>query len=311
MMKHLAISLAFVAFLTSQSALSDEPQLTPEQQEYLAVAQELWDSLNPQQGEINLPNGVATLNVPETFYYLSPDDSEKVLVQVWGNPPGAGQNTLGMLFPSDVTPFDEEAWAVTIEYEEDGYVSDEDANELDYESLLTQMKKATRDASKQRVKQGYEPIELVGWASRPFYDKSSHKLHWAKEIKFGDQEINTLNYNIRVLGRKGVLVLNFIAEMGQKEVITSNVDTVLSMAEFNPGSRYSDFDPSIDKVAAYGIGALVAGKVAAKTGLLAAGLILLKKFWIFVLVGLGAMFGKFFRRKPAAQAAGAGSVKEL
>ena len=34
-----------------------------------------------------------------------------------------------------------------------------------------------------------------------------------EQIKFGDTEENTLNYNIRVLGRKGVLVLNFIAGM--------------------------------------------------------------------------------------------------
>jgi uncharacterized membrane-anchored protein len=36
-------------------------------------------------------------------------------------------------------------------------------------------------------------------------------MYWAKEINFGGDSENTLNYNIRVLGRKGVLLLNFIA----------------------------------------------------------------------------------------------------
>ncbi len=303
-MRYIAILLSLIALsagqhAAAQSSATEEAQLTPEQQQYLAAAREFWNSLQRKQGEVELPNGVATLNVPETFYYLGPADSERVLVEVWGNPPGAGQNTLGMLFPNEYTPFDQGAWAVTIEYEEDGYVSDEDADEINYAKLLSQMKKATKEASKERVNQGYEPIQLVGWASQPFYDKASHKLHWAKEIKFGDQEVNTLNYNIRVLGRKGVLVLNFIADMSQKEVIDANINTVLALAEFNPGSRYQDFDPSIDKVAAYGLGALVAGKIAAKTGFLAAVLIALKKFWIFIVIGIAALFGKLFRRKPA------------
>lgn len=64
------------------------------------------------------------------------------------------------------------------------------------------------------------------------------------------------------------------------------------MAEFNSGRRYEDFDSSIDEVAAYEVGGLVAGKVAAKTGLLAAAALLLKKVGIFILIGLGALARK-------------------
>ncbi|RKZ43930.1 MAG: DUF2167 domain-containing protein [Candidatus Parabeggiatoa sp. nov. 3] len=298
-MKYIGIMFVVIGLLTSQSAISEGQQLTPEQEQYLVAAKKIWNSLDRQQGNITIPNGVATLNVPESFYYLSPKDSETILVEVWGNPPGAGQDSLGMLFPSYSTPFDADSWGVTIEYEEDGYVSDENADEIDYDELLSQMKAGTRESSKQRVEQGYEPIELVGWASKPFYDKESHKLHWAKEVKFGTQTTNTLNYNIRVLGRKGVLILNFIAGMNQKEIIDSNIDTVLALAEFNQGSRYEDFNPSIDKVAAYGIGALVAGSVIAKTGLLAAALIFIKKFGVLIVIGVGALIGKLFKRKKA------------
>lgn len=283
---------------TEQQSTSEE-ELTAEEQAYLVWARDIWESLDQQQGEIVLPNEVATLNVPENFYYLSPQDTEKVLVEAWGNPPGAGLETMGMLFPSESTPFDDDAWGVTIEYEEDGYVSDADADEINYDELLSQMQEGTRESSRERVEQGYEPIELIGWASKPYYDKESHKLYWAKEIKFGDQPVNTLNYNIRVLGRKGVLVLNFIADMDQQAAIASSMDAVLALAEFNQGSRYGDFNPDLDEVAAYGIGALVAGKVAAKAGLLAAGLIFLKKFGIIIAVGAAVLFGKVFKRKQA------------
>jgi uncharacterized membrane-anchored protein len=285
--------------LFSPSVFSEEPQLTPEQQQYIAKMKQIWDSLDRKTGEVDLKNGVAKLTVPDNFYYLNPADAEKILVQVWGNPPGAGSSTLGMLFPTEITPFDNGSWGVTIEYVEDGYVSDDDAGEIDYDDLLSQMQKDTAESSKQRQQQGYETIELIGWASKPYYDKASHKMHWAKEIKFGSQDINTLNYNIRILGRKGVLVLNFIAGMDQKQLIDSQLNSVLAMAEFKQGSRYEEFDPSIDKVAAYGLGALVAGKVVAKTGILAALLIFLKKFGVIIVAGIGLLFGKLFKRKNA------------
>jgi len=298
-MKHVASMLALIALLFCQVAAAEQAELTDEEAQYLAAAQQIWDSLDRQQGSVTLPNGVATLNIPDNFYYLGPKDTETVLVEVWGNPPGAGSDSQGMLFPADVTPFDENSWGVTIDYEQDGYVSDADADQIDYDELLSDMQASTREDSEQRVQQGYEPIQLVGWAAMPFYDQQSHKLHWAQELKFGDTELNTLNYNIRVLGRKGVLVLNFIAGMDQKALIDANIDTVLALAEFDQGSRYEDFDPDLDEVAAYGIGALVAGKVAAKVGLFAAALVFLKKFGVLILIGLGLLGRKLFQRKTA------------
>lgn len=178
-------------------------------------------------------------------------------------------------------------------------MSDEDTDDINYSELLVQMKSDTNLASQERVKQGYEAIELVGWASPPYYDAATHKLHWAKEIKFANRPINTLNYNIRVLGRKGVLVLNFIAQIDQKQLIETNLSSVLALADFDQGSRYSDFDPDIDDVAAYGLGALVAGKVIAKTGFLAAAIIFLKKFAVLFIVAIGAFLKRLFKRKEA------------
>ena len=43
----------------------------------------------------------------------------------------------------------------------------------------------------------------------------------------------------------------------------------MAAVKFNDGKRYTDFDSSTDKVAAYGLAALVAGVAAKKLGLLA------------------------------------------
>jgi len=253
------------------------------------------DSLNFQTGEVDLPNGVAGLKLPKGYVYLSPEDSEKLLVDGWGNPPG--QNVLGMILPSDRSPFSANAWAVTLDYLEDGYVSDADANKIDYDELLQNMKDEAEAASQERVKQGYDSMQLLGWAAKPHYNSETKKLYWAKEYKFGDNETNTLNYDIRMLGRKGVLEMNFIAGMEQLPEISQRLDDVLALAEFKRGLQYSDFNPDIDKVAAYGIGALVAGKLAAKAGLFAVALVFLKKFGVIIAVFLGGLFTRLFRRK--------------
>jgi uncharacterized membrane-anchored protein len=77
---------------------------------------------------------------------------------------------------------------------------------------------------------------------------------------------------------------------------------VVGFADFSEGNRYADFKADTDKVAAYGLAALVAGGMAAKTGLFAkllALLVAMKKFVIIALAAIGGLFAKLFKRKPA------------
>ncbi|MCP8464259.1 DUF2167 domain-containing protein [Pseudomonas sp. ZM23] len=251
-------------------------------------------SLHFKKGKVVVGDNLATFDLPDSFVFLDGADAERVL-EAWGNPPSEEQ-PLGMLMPAGISPFDKESWAVTVEYEESGYVSDEDAEKIDYTQMLKDMQGDLRESNPEREKQGFEPIQLIGWAAPPRYDAAEKKLYWAKELQFGDAREHTLNYNIRVLGRKGVLVLNFVASMEQLPEIEKNVGKVLAMAEFNPGSRYLDFNPSVDKVAAYGLGALIAGKVAAKAGLFAMLLVLLKKLWIVPALAIGWISRRFKRK---------------
>ncbi len=268
-----------------------------EAQRYQQWAQQLWDSLDRRTGVIKLSTAETVLNVPEQYYYLGPEDAEKVLVDVWGNMPGIGTRTLGMLMPAGLTPFDDDSWAVTIEYSAEGYVSDEDAADIDYAELLEDMKDDTRAGNDERIRQGYDPVTLIGWASEPYYDQNNHKLYWAKELQFGDSETHTLNYDIRVLGRKGYLEMSFIANMSQKPEIDAQIEDVLQVASFDDGYQYTDFNPDVDEVAAYGLGALIAGKALSKLGFLAAALVFLKKFGFVILIPIYFVIRKFKERK--------------
>ncbi len=262
------------------------------------TAEQFEARLKYQQGVILLRGGLASVNLPPSFRYLDPEQSEQLLVQGWGNPPG--NETLGMLFPTGSSPLSPEGWGVVISYEEEGHVKDDDALGIDYDALLKEMQADTRASNKQRLKAGYQGVELVGWAAKPRYDGATHKLHWAKELRFGDEPGNTLNYNIRILGRRGVLVLNAVAAMDQMAEVERSMATVLGFVDFNAGHRYADFNASTDQVAKYGIAALVAGGIAAKTGLLKVilgALIAAKKLVVVALLGLGALLAKVFRKK--------------
>jgi uncharacterized membrane-anchored protein len=270
-----------------------EPELTEEE----AAIAEFESQLDYRQGRVELPGGVAALDVPESFRYLSPEHADKILVGAWGNPPGT--KTLGMLFPVDVSPLAAGGWGVVITYRDDGHVDDSDAASIDYDALLKQMKEDAVADNKERAKQGYEAATLVGWAAPPRYEAASHKLYWARELSFASADEHTLNYDVRVLGREGVLSFNAVAAMSKLPDIESRMKEVMSFADFKPGRRYADYKPGTDKTAAYGIGALVAGKMAAKAGLfkiIFAALLAGKKFVLLALAGVVGVLWKLLRR---------------
>lgn len=250
---------------------------------------EIEKSLNYQYGEISLGEGMAKLKVPKGFKYLDATQAEYVLTELWGNP--ASGTSLGMLVPENKGVLNDDTWVFDIEFEEMGYVKDDDAAEIDYTELLATMKKDMAEGNKERVANGYEEIELIGWAAKPFYDNEKKTLHWAKELNFGGAETNTLNYNVRLLGRKGVLMLNAIAGMNSLPEVRQNIPLVLNSVSFEQGHSYFDFDPDVDDVAAWTIGSLVAGKLLTKVGFFA----LLLKFWKIIAVALVSGGGALFR----------------
>lgn len=268
-------------------ARAEEPAPAPAGEPVQMTAEQFEASLHYRQGSIALSGGKATLEVPASFRYLDPAEAARLLEQGWGNPPGA--ETLGMLIPVDLSPLSEHGWGVVISYDEDGHISDEDADGIDYDAMLADLQSGEAEVNAEREKQGYASLHLVGWAEAPYYDGATRKLHWAKELQFGGNEGHTLNYNVRVLGREGVLVLNAVAGMDQFTGVKSNMADVVAMANFTPGNTYADFDEGTDKVAGYGLAALVGGAAAAKSGLLAKLLALVVAFKKLIVAGFIAL----------------------
>ena len=303
------------AAMLSMSAAAAEPELTPEEKAEVARLITLRDSLKPVRGDIPLAEAKARLNLAKGYYFLGPADARRVLTEGWGNPPSTADGVLGLIFPEGKTFLDEDSWGAVVTYEPTDYVEDKDAGSADYDKLLEQMRSSEPDANAERKKAGFGPIHLVGWAQPPTYDAARHDLIWARELQFGATEVHTLNYDVRHLGRHGVLSLNMVATMSLLPTVRTGAQDLARTVEFEPGARYADFKKG-DKTAGYGLAGLVAAgaglAVAQKAGLVGVILLFLKKgIAIFAIAGaaIAGWFRKMFGGKPKT-AAVAPSVTE-
>lgn len=283
-----SLLLAAALFVLPAASLAGAPGAVPANipAEVLAQAR----SLKPKQGRVAIPQARATLDLGNEYDFYGPEDTRTILTSFWGNPPEASEGVLGLVMPAGASPLSD-TWGAVVTYQDSGYVSDKDAAEVDYEALLVQMRESEAEDNKAAKAAGYPEGHLVGWAQRPQYDPSTHSVIWARDINFAGAQANTLNYDIRTLGRSGVLSLNLVSSMPKLDQVRVAAKEFAQHASFDPGARYEDFDPSRDRTADYGIGGLVAAGVglaaAKKLGLLA----ILLKFLKPILLGAVVLIG--------------------
>jgi uncharacterized membrane-anchored protein len=249
-----------------------------------------------QTGKVTVGSNLATIDLPDGYRYLQTAEARHVVEKEWNNPPD--ESTLGVVLPPgrDI----DGDFAIIISFEETGYVKDDDAKSQDYAALLKQLQEGTHESNPQRKKEGYPAMELLGWAEPPTYDSATKKFFWAKSLQVEGSRVPVLNYDIRVLGRRGVLEIGAIGALPQLADIAASGKEIMGRTEFTTGNRYADFsEGSGDKIAAYGLAGLIAGGVLAKAGFL-------KVLWIFALkaikplifvfVVIGGVIAKLFGR---------------
>ena len=277
---------AFCAFAKEKPKPENEPADSTE-----IMVEDIEKTLKYQTGDIVIGDNLAKLKVPVGFRFLDAAQAKYIIYDVWGNPKNEDDKLYGLIVPEKIGVTEAGSWAFVIEYDDMGFVKDDDADKINYDDLMKEMNEGEAEANAERIKMGFSAVHIVGWAQKPYYDKDKKVLHWAKKIAFGGENEHTLNYNIRVLGRKGVLILNAVGGMDKLPEINEKIAAVLSSIEFNQGNKYADFNPSADKVAAWTIGGLVAGKVLAKVGLFA----VILKFGKVIFIALAAAGGAAWR----------------
>ncbi len=235
--------------------------------------------VNLQRGPLLAKLGnVAEINIPEGFVFIGPDSLDRFF-ELTRN--FRGGTELGVVIAPD-------NWMLVFDYDEIGYVKDDEKNALDADALLKARQESLQASNEERRRRQWPELQYQGWAAKPYYDPQTNNLKWALKISSGEDNHKSIGINesIRLLGRAGVMNVTLACDAEGFETIEAKADSLLRGFTYVEGQRYAEFKEG-DKIAEYGLAALVlggAGAVAAKTGLLS-------KFWKLIVVTLAAVGG--------------------
>jgi uncharacterized membrane-anchored protein len=251
---------------TAQTAAEDpvpERALSPREKKIADVMKSLVWQIGPKA--LTLKAG-ASIALPEGYHYIDAVQATRVQ-EAFGHI--HNESLQGMIRSAG-----EEPWTVYIDYFDEGYVKDDE--KVDADELLKSIREGQDEANTERVKQGHPALRIIGWGEAPRYERTNHHLVWGVNVKEDGDDENSINYNTRILGRKGILSLNLVTSTSELAAHKPRVETLLNVTKFPTGARYEDFDAKTDKVAEYGLAGLVLGgagigaaKLLAKGGLIA------------------------------------------
>lgn len=261
---------------------------------FLSLAFIPWALAQPPEVEwldgpcaVKLGKDVARIDLPAGYSFANAKDARKLMDHI-GNPPSGSE--AGLILPTDGSD-----WFLLFEYHPIGYIRDDEGEDIDSDGILEAIKRGTEEANKERTKKGFSPLEVVGWYEPPHYDSRSNNLVWALLAKSQDDEV--VNYNMRLLGRHGYMSTILVTSPSILDTYKPAMENVIANFSYQKGKRYAEFVEG-DKVAAYGLTALIAGgagAAAVKVGFFK----MLAKAWKVVAAAAVALFaalGKMLRR---------------
>lgn len=241
--------------------------------------------LNWQEGPTLASLGsVAEINVPEGYAFVGGDDT-RTLMESMQNPVSGRE--LGLLIETGSD------WFILFEFDDTGYVPDDEKATLDADAMLKSIRKGTEASNVERRKKGWPEMTIVGWETPPRYNDATKNLEWA--IRGESQGSPVINHNTRLLGREGVMRVTLVSDPAKLPEAMPRFETLIAGYGYKEGHRYAEFKKG-DKMAKYGLTALVVGgasAVAVKSGLF-------KWLWKALIVAGVAIAGfvkKFFGGK--------------
>jgi len=228
----------------------------------------------------------AEINISEGFLFTGKKGTE-ILMEYFENPLTGAE--LGFVTPEDG------GWYVVFEFGDIGYVKDDEKDQLDADAILKSLREGNEEGNKERRKRGWSTFTVDSWLQPPHYDPQTHNLEWCTKLVSVDN-LAWANYNTRVLGRRGVMNVTLVIEdLDSLDNIIPQFKSLLSGFTFKPDDTYGAYRAG-DKIAEYGLTALVVGGVgaaAAKGGMFK----WLWKLLVAAAAGIGAFFKKIFGRK--------------
>jgi uncharacterized membrane-anchored protein len=243
---------ALIAVGQSKKRPSPSPSPTP------ASTWDGYEGVKWQKGaSVGVLGDIAQVKVPQGFVFAGANDTRTIMEA--NQNPTTGRE-MGFVAPEG------EDWFAVFEFDDVGYVKDDEKDSLDAGALLDSIKAGTEAGNKERQRRGWATMTIIGWEQPPHYNEITHNLEWA--VKATSEGLPVVNHNTRMLGRGGVMEVTLVTEPSALAATLPKFKTMLQGFEFKQGHRYAEFRAG-DKTAAYGLtGLIVGGTTAAlvKTG---------------------------------------------
>lgn len=272
--------LASAAIFVFQAKAQDAEDENP-------IASLAWQS-GPTKGTIA---NRATIALPENYSFLAADGTRKLNFLLENPPSGDDEYTVA---PDDLN------WIAFFNFSDVGYIEDNES--LDPDDILNSIREGTEYGNIERRKNGWDTMKIVGWSFKPQYDEQLKTLEWAVLAQIEGTDSQVVNYNTRLLGRRGVMEVVLVADPDDLQASIAEFKKLLPGFDYNAGETYAEYKKG-DRVAAYGLAALITGgaaAVASKKGVFAAIALFFAKAWKLVLIGfvaIGAALRKIFAGK--------------
>ena len=258
----------------------------------------------PVQGSLGT---VAELRVPAGCRFTERAGAKSFMIAT-ENPPSGNEEGVLVCRGAESDSAGSDSWFVVFSYDPSGYVKDDEKGKLDADAILASLRSGNDAGNEERRERGWETLTLDGWVRAPYYDSTTHNLTWSTRAHAASTGAS-VNHSVRLLGRGGVLHADLVLEPEQLESALTRFDDVIAGTEFRAGNTYAEWRAG-DKVAEYGLTALVAGGAGAaamKLGLfgkawklLIAFALAAKKLILVLFAGVGAWLKSLFKKKENA-----------
>lgn len=210
-------------------------------------------------GKIKFAEQSVRLTVPANHYFIDAPQSKFILENLWGN--AQDEEVLGMIVRSDFLPNEtNNDYSFVISYSPTGYISSAERVEFDHNDLLHQIQEQLQASNKLRVEQGLNVLQAENWVMVPYFDNYKKALYWATELKVNGSEESLINYNLRLLGKDGVIKINAVGTMDQLGKIKQVLPYLLAQTEFLEGFRYNEYNADTVIESNWKLEELIAGK---------------------------------------------------
>ncbi len=240
----------------------------------------------------------ATISIPGGIIFVPAAQAAPILRRAGDYP---DDSLLGLFLPDNRGAH----WAIIANAHDPGFIRDDESKNIDADKLLDGLRRGTEEQNKERSLYGKPELVVVGWIEKPYYDNVNHQLIWSAEVTHKTAPgqpppaEHSVNYNTETLGRAGYISLDLVTRRSAVDADKAVVRSLLAGLHYNTGKRYEDFNAKTDKIAEYGLLALIGGLAVKKLGLIAlAAAFLVKSAKLVAIAAIGglAAIKKFFNR---------------